>query len=104
MSSLCDIYFAIEQGRDQHTAYNPEQRTRFDAFGEIIDTPTVEGFAADEFQKAMNAHHAQMLAQKRCAVERVQRSAQDIEFARLARIRANAHFKATQSISKRPWA
>lgn len=41
---LLDVYRAAFQAREQHDAYNPEQRTRFDAFGDIRPEPTVEGF------------------------------------------------------------
>lgn len=58
-----DLYetYSQFQKREQNHAWDDTRRTRFDAFGCVIDTPTVEGFDPNEVQS---------YAQKRIAAQK----------------------------------
>lgn len=71
---------------EQHDAFNPEQRTRFDAFGEVRMDPTVEGF--DTWSLA--GYAAQMQARKDARV-RVLRQEAEHEHALALKREANEH-------------
>lgn len=95
-----DIHETYKHFRhEQADAFNPEQRTRFDAFGEVRMEPTVEGFdswgpndwnraeARDRVRRE-DAEHAHALALKREANEQARREAN-----RLMRLRQGLKFK-----------
>lgn len=65
---------------EQVDATDPARRTRFDAFGHVIETPTVEGFdqwgtnphdreQAKALARRQDAEHAHALALRREAME-----------------------------------
>lgn len=95
MTQMCaEIYPHFQQ--EQTDTFDPDQKSRFDDFGELIDTPTREGFVAEDFKVTMARQLAQMQAQSRAAQEQAQMPVPDRDNAALARIRANRMFLVRQ--------
>lgn len=100
MTQMCaETYPHFQQ--EQTDAFDPEQRSRFNEFGELIETPTIEGFVPEDFFVTMARMQARFEAERRAAQELTQ-TQPDVAASRAeARIRANRVFLMSQQEARR---
>lgn len=67
-----ETYIPGFQAREQNHAFDPTQKSRFDEFGCLKDTPTIEGFDDEAYQAAIASNAARMQALARVEQQEAQ--------------------------------